>query len=138
MDTLIEAVGALKAGGPLDPAIDTLIAVAVRQRKALQFYANRDNYLDKVPCLTDPETGLLGRPDNAFTALVALGENLSLGALIGVRGDTAAQWALDPKYKHLDIEVGEGPEWTEEILIREQFEERIYAAGIKPKEPRVA
>jgi hypothetical protein len=84
---LIEAVGMLRvyltAQTETQEAMEDLIKLAVRQQKALQFYANRENYIDGVALHPDPSDGLLSIPDEGTFARIALGEDISLG--VGIR-----------------------------------------------------
>lgn len=86
MDSLIDSVGTLRVRVQTDPetaqALDELVRIALRQERALRFYANLGNYIDGVPMLEHPDDGLLTLEDNGFTAQRALGENLALGLVV--------------------------------------------------------
>lgn len=72
-------------------ALSTLLEEGMRMRKALQFYASRESYLDGVPMLKDPETGLLATDDEGAMARAALRlTDVSLGLVIPGVKDVAA------------------------------------------------
>lgn len=64
-------------------ALSVLLDEGMRMRKALQFYASRDSYIDGVPMLKDPETGLLATDDEGAMARAALRlTDVSLGIVV--------------------------------------------------------
>lgn len=82
--SVIEAVGTVRmhliAQPAVNEALEDLIKISLRQEKALRYYANKENYVDGVPCHPD-EQNLLTRHDEGAMARYALGEDvLLLGA----------------------------------------------------------
>lgn len=55
-----------------DEALTTLIRESLIMKKALEFYADPNNYLDDIPMLTNPDTNLLEINDNGYMAQVGL------------------------------------------------------------------
>jgi hypothetical protein len=55
-----------------DEALTTLIRETLTMKKALEFYADPNNYLDNVPMLTNPDSNLLEVNDNGYMAQVGL------------------------------------------------------------------
>lgn len=70
---LIRAVGKLQLSAGQSDALRIFIAIALRQRQALKFYALQDNYIDGVPHMqahTDDQF-----PDDGTVARYALGDD---------------------------------------------------------------
>jgi hypothetical protein len=65
------------------PALNVLLEEVQRYRRALLWYADRNNYMDGVPYLKDTESGLFGEEDNGAMARNALRRvDVALGVVL--------------------------------------------------------
>ena len=94
MQSLADAIGTLRVrliskqpiigDSEAERALDDLMLLATRYKRALQFYAAHENWIDNEPLRNGPD-GLLSQPDLGAEARYALGVDTPLGIVVEVR-----------------------------------------------------